>query len=653
MSVTVSLIPYTVLTTVALDFPLTYLGEPGLPLGQLVIIPFRNQRILGVIDKTEKNDAYKGELKSIIATLPYIFTPTFLNFVEHVAQYTMIPIGYILKMCITPKLDAILKEDNLPPFPLYTLDTLNLNDDQQRAFESCHAALDHFKPFALDGVTGAGKTELYFAVIQSVLKLGKKALVLFPEIALTEAIVNRFKETFGDFPLIWHSEVTPAKKRKLWKQVQNEGSAVILGARSALFLPINNLGLIVIDEEHDTSYKQDEQGCYNARDMAIWRAKEENIPIIMASATPSLETFANIKNGRYEHLTLGQRYGAAEMPTVHIIDKKEHPKDIISLPICGEIEARLAKEEQSLLFLNRRGFSPLLACFGCGHRFECPGCHIDLTWHRDRQSIICHYCGFQTDRPTNCPTCHGTNLKDLGLGVEKVADEAKRLFTHARITTISSDTLTTPKASNDLFNSIESGDVDIIIGTQVLAKGHHFPNLTFVGILDADRGLYQMDLRAAERAFQLLSQVGGRAGRMARQPGVVMLQTREPEHPLYAALKAYDRDAFYETELLERELLGMPPFYRLISVTLSSLREDILQETCRQLARIIPQTEQIDVLGPAPSPMYRLRSRYRMRFLIKGARRQNLQAFTKVWLSQIKMSTAIQVHIDVDPLSFL
>lgn len=644
---------YTVLTTVAIDFPLTYLGETGLPLGQLIVIPFRNKQIIGIITKTKKSDIYKGELKQISAVLPYRFDSAFINFIEHVANYTMIPIGQILKMCITPKLDAVLRDDDLPPLPSYKLDTLTLNHDQERAFHSCHAALDHFQPFALDGVTGAGKTELYFAVIQSVLKMGKKALVLFPEIALTEAIVNRFKETFGDYPLVWHSDVTPVKKRKLWKHVQIKGAAVILGARSALFLPIHDLGLIVIDEEHDSSYKQDEQGCYNARDMAIWRAKEENIPIILASATPSLETFANIKSKRFEHLTLGQRYGAAEMPTVHIIDKKEYPKDIISQPICDEIAARLIKREQTLLFLNRRGFSPILACFGCGHRFQCPGCHIDLTWHRNRQSIICHYCGFQTNQPSNCPTCQGTNLKDLGLGVEKVEEEANRLFPSARIVTVSSDTLATTKASNDLFNSIESGEIDIIIGTQVLAKGHHFPNLTLVGILDADRGLYQMDLRAAERAFQLLSQVGGRAGRMARQPGVVMLQTREPEHPLYVALKAYDRDAFYETELLERELLAMPPYYRLISITLSSLREDILQETCRQLARAIPQTEHIDVLGPAPSPMYRLRSRFRMRFLIKGDRKQNLQAFTKVWLSKIKLSPAIHIHIDVDPLNFL
>jgi len=643
---------YTVLTTVALDFPLTYLGEAGLSLGQLVAIPFRNQKIVGIIYKTDACDGYTGVLKSISASLPYQFNSNFIKFVEHVAQYTMIPLGHILKMCITPKLDAITKEDGILPFPTYKLDRLTLNADQQRAFESCQD-LNHFQPFALDGVTGSGKTELYFSLIQSVLKMGMKALVLFPEIALTEAIVNRFKETFGDFPLIWHSDVTPAKKRKLWKQVQNEGAAVILGARSALFLPINDLGLIVIDEEHDTSYKQDEQGCYNARDMAIWRAKEENIPIVLASATPSLETYVNIKNNRYTHLTLGHRYGEAEMPTVHIIDKKEHPKTIISPPIHNEVELRLVKGEQSLLFLNRRGFSPLLACMGCGHRFECPGCHADLTWHRERQSILCHYCGFQAERPTNCPTCAGVNLKDLGLGIEKVAEEAKRLFPSARIATISSDTLTTPKASNDLFQCIESGEVDIIIGTQVLAKGHHFPKLTFVGILDADRGLYQMDLRAAERTFQLLSQVGGRAGRMARQPGVVMLQTREPEHPLYAALKAYDRDAFYETELLERELLGMPPFYRLIALTLSSLREDILQETCRQLARVIPQTEQIEVLGPAPSPLYRLRSRYRMRFLIKGDRRQNLQAFTKVWLAEIKRHAAIHVHIDVDPLNFM
>lgn len=645
-------IQYSVLTISALDFPLSYLGEKELSIGQLVLIPFRNQRIIGVILATEEITNFKGQLKCIESALPYTISIQFINFIKQASSYTMISLGYVLKMSIMLKFDALIKQDTPLPPPLYTLDRLILNSEQQIAFETCEKNIHNFKTFALDGVTGSGKTELYFSVIQSILKMGKKALVLFPEIALTESIVNRFNDTFGQPPLIWHSDVTPAKKRKIWKQLQIDGPLVILGARSALFLPMKDLALIVVDEEHDTSYKQEEQGYYNARDMSILRAKHEDFPIILTSATPSLETYANIKNKKYIHLTLGQRYGLAEMPTVKIIDQKKYPKSIICDPIRLEVEKRLASKEQSLLFLNRRGFSSMLACFSCGYHFECPGCHVTLTWHKEKQCVLCHYCGYQSYRPSSCPKCQGIQLKDLGLGVEKIEEETNRLFPHARICIISSDTLANPTASKQLFKDIEAGNFDIIIGTQVLAKGHHFPNLTFVGILDADRSLYMMDLRAAEKAFQLLSQVGGRAGRMARKPGLVMLQTREPEHPLFTALQAYDRDAFYEAELEERELLAMPPFYRLISITVSSLREDILQETCRQLSRHIPETTNIEVLGPAPSPLYRLRSRYRMRFLIKGDRKQNLQAFTKAWLSKLKIPNAVELHIDVDPLTF-
>ncbi len=649
----IEFIPYTVLTTAGIDFPLTYLGQEGLCVGQLVEIPFRNKRIVGVITRSEGADTYEGELKEIQSILPYRIDPHFLTFIENAAQYTMIPVGLMLKMCITLKLDAIFKQDIIPSLPTYVFKEITLNADQHLAFEAITQDITHFNVYMLDGVTGAGKTEVYFASIQAILNAGKKALVLFPEIALTQAIVERFTTTFGTPPFIWHSAITPAQKRKIWKTIQQPGAAVILGARSALFLPIQNLGLIVVDEEHDASYKQDEQGAYNARDMAIWRAKQESFPIILASATPSLETYANVKNGRYRHLKLKVRYGMAEMPMVHIIDRKEYLNTIITKPICDAIHERLSVGEQSLLFLNRRGFSPLLTCFGCGHHWQCPGCHVDLTVHRNRQIILCHFCGFETKRPTECPTCNGTVIKDVGLGIEKVEEEARQLFPDARILLVSSDTLTHPETSRAMFQSIEDGQVDIIIGTQVLAKGHHFPNLTCVGILDADRGLYQLDLRAAEKAFQLLSQVGGRAGRMAKQKGIVMVQTREPEHPLYKALQRYDRDAFYEAELFEREMLSMPPFARLISITLSSLHENRVAEVCRQLARVIPLTDTIDVLGPSPSPLYRLRSRYRMHFLIRGNRQQNLQAFTKAWLSCLKIPADVTVHIDVDPLNFL
>ncbi len=646
-------IPYTVLITAGINFPLTYLGQAGLCVGQLVEIPFRNKRIVGVIAQSGKVHAYEGALKEIQTILPYQMTPNFLTFIENAAQYTMISVGCVLKMCITLKLDAILKQDTIPLLPTYVFKEIALNADQQIAFEAITQTLSYFNVYALDGVTGAGKTEVYFASIQAVLNAGKKVLVLFPEIALTQAIVARFTATFGAPPFIWHSDITPAHKRKIWKIIQQPGSAVILGARSALFLPIQNLGLIVVDEEHDTSYKQDEQGAYNARDMAIWRAKHESFPIVLASATPSLETYANIKNGRYHHLKLKERYGTAEMPTVHIIDRKQYPNTIITQPICDAINERLTAGEQSLLFLNRRGFSTLLTCFGCGHHWQCPGCHVDLTVHRNRQIILCHYCGFETKRPEECPACNGTVIKDVGLGIEKVEEKVKQLFPDARILLVSSDTLTHPETSRAMFQSIEDGHIDIIIGTQVLAKGHHFPKLTCVGVLDADRGLYQLDLRAAEKVFQLLSQVGGRAGRMAKQKGVVMVQTREPEHPLYKALQRHDRDAFYEAELVEREMLSMPPFARLISITLSSLHENRVADVCRQLARVIPLTDTIDVLGPSPSPLYRLRSRYRMHFLIRGNRQQNLQAFTKEWLSGIKIPADVTIHIDVDPLNFL
>jgi primosomal protein N' (replication factor Y) len=621
--------------------------------GQLVIVPVRGKPVVAVVTDLPEDVDIAVPLKPILATLDYFFAPEFLLFLKQAASYTMIPQGHLLSMAILSSHAALQRIEALSPFPTYTFYPQTLSPHQQKAADAVTASLETFETFVLDGVTGSGKTEVYFAMIHQVISRGHKALVLLPEIALTDAIVQRFKAAFGDTPLIWHSQVTPAKKRKIWKGVQQAGPAVILGARSALFLPIKDLSLVVIDEEHDTSYKQDEQGVYNARDLAILRAKHERCPIVLASATPSLETYAHIKSGRYQHLILPNRHAEARLPDVILLNRKDFPKSLIAPAVCEAINERLQKGEQTLLFLNRRGFSTMQICYECGHHWECPGCHVDLTVHKDRKLMLCHYCGFETPQPTTCPHCNNIHLSELGCGVEKVEEEARNLFPNARVLLVSSDTLKDPIQSQELILKISNGEVDIIVGTQVLAKGHHFPMLTCVAILDADRSLSQMDLRSAEKTFQMLSQVGGRAGRMADQKGQVFVQTRDPDHPLFQSIKAYDRDAFYEAELADRELLEMPPFARLIAITVSSLQEMTLVAACRLLTAHIPNASDFEVLGPTPAPLYRLRSRYRMRFLVRAHRSKNIQAFTKAWLSSCKLGVGVQVHVDVDPLNFM
>ncbi|MDE1172429.1 MAG: primosomal protein N' [Parvibaculaceae bacterium] len=512
------------------------------------------------------------------------------------------------------------------------------------------------RPMLLDGVTGSGKTEVYFEAVAEAMRRGRQALILLPEIALTSQFLERFEARFGVRPAEWHSDLGPRERRRVWRAVAEGRAGVVVGARSALFLPYADLGLIVVDEEHDAAYKQDEGVSYNARDMAVVRASLGGIPVILSSATPALETFVNAQAGRYGAIQLASRHGAAAMPGISAIDMRRDPPERgrwLSPRLVEAMIEALEQKEQILLFLNRRGYAPLTLCRACGHRMECPNCSAWLVEHRFRRELACHHCGYTAPLPRACPSCGAQDsLVACGPGVERIAEEVAERFPEARISLLSSDVLHGPRAHEEAIRQIENREIDIIIGTQIVAKGHHFPWLTLVGVIDADLGLENADLRAGERTFQLMQQVAGRAGR-AERPGRVLLQTYMPEHPVMRALVAGARDSFYAREAEQRRRLGQPPFGRLAGVVVSSENPAEAQRVAHEMARRIPEAEKVQVLGPAPAPLALLRGRTRIRFLIKARREVNLQAFVTNWLTGMKVPGSVRVAIDIDPLSFL
>jgi len=508
----------------------------------------------------------------------------------------------------------------------------------------------------LEGVTGAGKTEVYFEAIAAALAKGLQVLVLLPEIALSAQWLERFAERFGTPPHAWHSDLTPARRREVWRDVAVGRARVVVGARSALFLPFTDLGLVIVDEEHDASYKQDEGVCYHARDMAVVRARLGAIPIVLASATPSLETQANIQAGRYRQLHLPARHGGAAMPEISIVDLRKTPparRSWLAPPLVEAVTETLAAGEQALLFLNRRGYAPLTLCRTCGYRMQCPNCSAWLVEHRQAGRLQCHHCGLVSVLPPVCPSCGAKDqMTPCGPGVERLAEEAVARFPNARTAIMASDTLTSPDAAARLVAQMERHEIDLLIGTQVVAKGHHFPMLTLVGVVDADLGLAGGDLRAAERTFQLLTQVAGRAGR-AERPGRVMLQTFEPNHPVIGALASGDTARFYEAEAAERRAVGMPPFGRLAALIVSGPDAARVERTAAELSRAAPQGEGIEVLGPAPAPLAFLRGKHRRRLLLKAERRIGLQDLLRHWLSLVKPAAGVRIQVDVDPYSFV
>lgn len=535
-----------------------------------------------------------------------------------------------------------------------------LEGDQNQAVTTLLERLNHaFTVTLLDGVTGSGKTEVYLEAVAKTLSKGQQALVLVPEIALTAQSIARFSARFGGTPAVWHSDLKYKSRRETWLGAANSGAKVIIGARSALFLPFENLGLIVVDEEHDAAFKQEDGVIYHARDMAVVRAREGQIPIILSTATPSIETLTNVRANRYSEVHLSKRYGAAQMPSISLVDMRADPPEKgrwgrawLAPTIVKAVSDTLASGEQALLFLNRRGYAPLTLCRTCGHRLHCPSCTAWLVEHRLTRRLQCHHCGYNAPPPKACPSCDAEeSFVPCGPGIERVAEEAAARWPDAKVRAVASDTLDRPSSIAELIEDILSGRIDILVGTQVLAKGHHFPGLTLVGVVDADLGLSGWDLRAAERTHQLLQQVAGRAGR-AEKPGQVLLQTHDPKHPVMQALCSGNGEAFISSEIESRKALGMPPFGRLTALILSGPDEAAVIASGRQLAAAAPRGEGFEILGPAPAFMARLRGRHRHRLLLKTRRDMAPQPIVTKWLGCVKMPSSVRVQIDVDPYSF-
>ena len=534
-----------------------------------------------------------------------------------------------------------------------------LSPDQAAAAARLRAAMatEGYGTTLLKGVTGSGKTEVYLEAVAECLRRGRQALVLLPEIALTAEFLTRVEQRFGARPAEWHSGITQTERRRLWHMAAEGAAGLVVGARSALFLPFRDLGLIVVDEEHDASYKQEDGVLYNARDMAVLRAAMAGARVVLASATPCLESWANAEAGKYDRIDLPARFGAAEMPQMRAVDMREErlPADRwIGSVMAAEVAARLERGEQALLFLNRRGYAPVTICRACGHQIGCEHCDARMVEHRFQKRLVCHQCGETKPMPETCPSCGvAGRLAPVGPGVERLGEEVAARFPEARVAVLSSDLFASARALKAKVAEIAAGGADIVIGTQLVAKGHNFPLLTLVGVIDADLGLQGSDLRAAERTFQLMRQVAGRAGRGER-PGLALLQTYQPDHPVIRAILGGDEEAFWRAEAEERRAAGMPPYGRLAGIILSSPDMKAAYDLGQALARADAPLRRIgaQVFGPAPAPIARVRGRHRVRLLVKADKAAPLQAALSDWVGQVKPPGNLRLTIDIDPQSF-
>ncbi len=534
-----------------------------------------------------------------------------------------------------------------------------LSPDQQGAAQKLRAAVrsGRYGTTLLKGVTGSGKTEVYLEAVAEALQSGRQSLVLLPEIALTVEFLDRVEKRFGARPAEWHSGATQSERRRCWRAVATGDARLVVGARSALFLPFRDLGLVIVDEEHDGSYKQEEGVHYNARDMAVLRASLCSAQVVLASATPSLESWANAEAGKYARIDLHERFGTAQLPEMGAIDMRAETLETnrwISPTLVGEMHKRLAAGEQSLLFLNRRGFAPLTICRACGHQIGCSECDARMVEHRFQKRLVCHQCGASKPIPVECPSCGVEGkLAPVGPGVERLAEEAAALFPEARIAILSSDLAETARALKARIDDIAAGGADIVIGTQIVAKGHNFPHLTLVGVVDADLGLQGGDLRAAEKSFQLIRQVAGRAGR-AEKPGVALLQTCQPDHPVIRAILSGDEEGFWRAEAHARQLANVPPYGRMAGIIVSGPDEGVVFDLARYLARNAGALQQAgaQLFGPAAAPVARIRGRFRVRLLVKSPKNAPLQTALRAWLAPVKPPANVRITVDVDPQSF-
>jgi primosomal protein N' (replication factor Y) len=543
------------------------------------------------------------------------------------------------------------------PDPDHEAPALSAQQEEAAAILRAAVGKGGFSPILLDGVTGAGKTEVMFEAMAECFRHGRQALFLLPEIALTSQFLERFERRFGAPPAPWHSRLAPSRRGRIWRGVAAGRTRAVIGARSALFLPFAELGLIIVDEEHEAAYKQESQFIYHGRDMAVARAMLGSIPVILSSATPSIESHVNAISGRYRHVRLTKRFAGASLPAIEAIDLRTDPPERgrwLSPKLAREMAEALERGEQSLLFLNRRGYAPLTLCRNCGHRLECPNCTAWLVEHRRANRLVCHHCGHETPRPRHCPECgEEDSLTACGPGVERVAEEVAEIFPTARVALLSSDMAGEVEELRALLEKIKRREIDIIIGTQLVAKGHHFPGLALVGVVDGDLGLAHGDPRAGERSWQLLQQVTGRAGR-ADIAGRGYIQTHMPEHPVMQALVSGDRERFLREEAKMRERGGLPPFGRLAALIVSSKSAERAFEHARNLARLAPPSGLVRILGPAEAPIFVIRGRARYRLLLKAERRADMQAYVREWLARCPQAAGdVKLTIDIDPHSFM
>jgi len=672
------LLPYPFAAALDYAVPDGFSPQPG----DIVRVPLGKREVLGVVwDRPDEAPPQslarspmarpasrriaEARLRPLLALLPVPpLTAPLRRFIDWVATYTLSPPGTVLAMSLrglgpaTPKKTASQQRAGVPfaaPDPDHP--GPSLSPAQEAAAARLTGVVGgSFSVTLLDGVTGAGKTEVYLEAVATALRQGRQVLVLLPEIALSAQWLERFRRRFGAAPALWHSDLSQRTRRMTWTACATREISVVVGARSALFLPFPALGLIVVDEEHEAAFKQEEGVIYHARDMAVVRARLAEVAAILVSATPSLETLSNAASGRYRRVTLPRRHGGASLPQVQTVDLRATPPDrgrFLSTPLVAALATTLEAGEQALLYLNRRGYAPLTLCRHCGHRLACPNCSAWLVEHRAQGILQCHHCGHRVPLPSGCPACGAPDsLTPIGPGVERVTEEVASLLPSARRLIMASDTLPGPEAAAAAGRAITERTVDLIIGTQIVAKGWHFPHLTLVGVVDADLGLAGGDLRAGERTFQVLHQVAGRAGR-AEAPGHALIQTYCPEHPVMQALAAGDLEAFMQAEAGLRRPGGWPPFGRLAALIVSASSAAAADAAASALGRAAPSGPGITVLGPAPAPLALLRGQHRRRLLLKTPRAIAAQPLIRAWLLRAKVPRQVRVRVDIDPISFL
>ena len=651
-----------VLLPLPLAGPYDYAVPDGVSLspGDFVTAPLGARQMVGVVWGAGKGGIDPAKLKEVRLRPDLPPLPEDLRrFVDWVADYTLAAPGAVLRLAMRVPSAAQPKRPRRvlsfdPPDASHPGPQLSAQQ-AGAARALCDAVqAQNYSCTLLQGVTGSGKTEVYFEAIAEALRQGKQALVLLPEIALTVQFLERFKARFGCLPAEWHSQLPDARRRNIWRAVASGEARVVVGARSALFLAFTDLGLIIADEEHDAAYKQEDGVIYHARDMAVVRAHLKDIPIVLSSATPSLETVVNAQTGRYGHLILPDRHGGALLPSIEAVDMRTAglpAGQFISPRLLHLIGETLARSEQVLLYLNRRGYAPLTLCRACGNRMECPNCSAWLVEHRYHNRMLCHHCGHEAQKPKVCPACAAEDkMVALGPGIERLAEEVAAAFPEFTPAILSGDH--SVDQVRGAIAAFTRGETKLLIGTQIIVKGHHFPDLTLVGVIDADLGLAGGDLRAAERTFQMLHQVSGRAGR-AQRPGHAVLQTYMPEHPVMQALISGDQAQFLAAESDARRARALPPFGRLAALILSGPDQQQVRDFATMLVRHAPHGKDLHVLGPAPAPLALLRGRHRYRLLLMATRQRNVQALLRHWLGRVKVPPQVRLNVDIDPYSFM